>query len=164
MRLDKHPRRRVRGVHRGAVRKYRHRGRSRASARQSSNWRATCRTTSSASRTRRGTTCARRGGSARRWTSCTTTLRRLLSEQQTLFEAIWQRLTLPQRGALRAVVLEDGRELLGADVRTRHRLGGPSTVQAALAALVRDDVLAREGGRYIVVDSLLREWVARRTF
>jgi hypothetical protein len=29
---------------------------------------------------------------------------------------------------------------------------------------VRDDVLAREDGRYIVVDSLLREWVARRTF
>jgi hypothetical protein len=30
--------------------------------------------------------------------------------------------------------------------------------------LVRDDVLAREGNRYLVVDSLLREWVARRTF
>jgi hypothetical protein len=93
-----------------------------------------------------------------------TTLRRLLNEQHTLYEAMWQRLTVPQRGALRATVLEDGRELLGADVRARHRLGGPSTVQAALAALVRDDILAREAGRYIVVDSLLREWVARRTF
>ena len=92
------------------------------------------------------------------------TLRRLLNENQPLFEAIWQRLTVPQRGALRAAVLEDGRELLGADARARHRLGGASTVQAALAALVRDDVLAREGPRYIVVDSLLREWVARRTF
>jgi hypothetical protein len=29
---------------------------------------------------------------------------------------------------------------------------------------VREDILAREGDRYIVVDSLLREWVARRTF
>jgi hypothetical protein len=93
-----------------------------------------------------------------------TTLRRLLNENQPLFEAMWQRLTVPQRGALRAAVLEDGRELLGADARARHRLGGASTVQAALAALVRDDVLAREGPRYIVVDSLLREWVARRTF
>ena len=92
------------------------------------------------------------------------TLRRLLNENQPLFEAMWQRLTVPQRGALRAAVLEDGRELLGADARARHRLGGASTVQAALAALVRDDVLAREGPRYIVVDSLLREWVARRTF
>ena len=57
-----------------------------------------------------------------------------------MFEAVWQRLTLAQRGVLRAVVLEDGSELLSADVRTRHRLGGPSTVQAALAALVRDDL------------------------
>ena len=41
-----------------------------------------------------------------------------------MFEAVWQRLTLAQRAALRAVVLEEGRELLSADVRTRHRLGG----------------------------------------
>jgi uncharacterized protein len=91
-------------------------------------------------------------------------LRRLLSEQQMMFEAIWQRLTLAQRGVLRAVVLEDGRELLSAETRTRHRLGGSSTVQTALAALVREDVIARDGSRYAVVDSLLREWVARKTF
>jgi hypothetical protein len=91
-------------------------------------------------------------------------LKRLLAEQQMLFEAVWQRLTLAQRGALRAVVLQDGRELLSADVRTRHRLGGPSTVQAALGALMRDDVVTREADRYVVVDSLLREWVARQTF
>jgi hypothetical protein len=91
-------------------------------------------------------------------------LRRLLSEQQTMFEAMWQRLTLAQRAALRAVVVEEGHELLSADVRMRHRLGGPSTVQAALGALTRDDVVAREGDRYVVVDSLLREWIARKTF
>lgn len=92
------------------------------------------------------------------------TLKRLLGEHQTLFEATWQRLTLAQRGALRAAVLEEGRELLSADVRARYRLTGASTVQASLAALVREDVLAREGDRYGVVDSLLREWVARQTF
>jgi hypothetical protein len=91
-------------------------------------------------------------------------LRRLLAEQETMFEALWQRLTLAQRAALRVVVMEDGRELLSADVRARHRLGGPSTMQTALAALLRDDVVSREGDRYVVVDSLLREWVARRTF
>jgi hypothetical protein len=91
-------------------------------------------------------------------------LKRLLAEQDMMFEQLWQRLTLAQRAALRAVVLEDGRELLSADVRTRHRLGGPSTVQAALVALVRDDLVSREDSRYVVVDSLLREWVARRTY
>lgn len=93
-----------------------------------------------------------------------TALRRLLTEQDIMFEAVWQRLTLAQRAVLRAVVLAEGRELLSADVRTRHRLGGASSVQTALAALVRDDVIARDGTRYIVVDSLLREWIARHTF
>jgi uncharacterized protein len=91
-------------------------------------------------------------------------LKRLLAEQQTMFEAVWQRLTLAQRAVLRAVVVEEGRAMLSADVRERYRLGGPSTVQAGLAALSRDDVIARDGDRYTVVDSLLREWVARQTF
>ena len=91
-------------------------------------------------------------------------LRRLLIEQQVMFESLWQRLTLGQRAVLRAVVLQDGRELLSADVRERHRLGGASTVQAALAALSRDDVVTRDADRYVVVDSLFREWVARQTF
>jgi uncharacterized protein len=92
------------------------------------------------------------------------TLKRLLGEHETLFEGTWQRLTLAQRGALRAAVLEDGRELLSGDVRARYRLSGTSTVQASLAALLREDVLAREGDRYVVVDSLFREWVARKTY
>jgi uncharacterized protein len=92
------------------------------------------------------------------------TLRRLLTEQAIVFESTWERLTLSQRAVLRAVVIEDGRELLSADVRHRHRLGGPSTVQAALAALGRQDIVTRDGSRYVVVDSLLREWIVRRTF
>jgi hypothetical protein len=93
------------------------------------------------------------------------TLHRLLAEQDMLFEAVWQRLTLAQRGVLRAVVIEQGVEILGAEIRARHRLGGASSVQAALGALLRLDVIARDDdGRYVVIDSLLREWIARRTF
>jgi hypothetical protein len=91
-------------------------------------------------------------------------LLRLLNEQEPMFEALWQRLTLAQRAVLRAVVVQAGRAVLSADVRTRHRLGGTSTIQSALSALLRDDVISREGSRYVVVDSLLREWVARHTF
>jgi len=92
------------------------------------------------------------------------TLTRLLGEHESLFEATWQRLTLAQRATLRAAVFQDGRELLSADTRARHRLSGASTVQASLAALVRQDILARDKDRYLVVDSLFREWVARRTY
>jgi hypothetical protein len=92
------------------------------------------------------------------------TLGRLLAEQDTMFEAMWQRLTLAQRAVLRAVVLQNGREVLSAESRTRHRLGGPSSIQASLAALMKQDVILKEGPQYVVVDSLLREWIARRTF
>jgi hypothetical protein len=92
------------------------------------------------------------------------TLGRLLAEQDTMFEAVWQRLTLAQRGVLRAVVLQSGRELLGAETRARHRLGGASSIQASLAALTKQDLLLKEDARYVVVDSLLREWVARKTY
>jgi uncharacterized protein len=92
------------------------------------------------------------------------TLHRLLAEQETMFEAVWQRLTLAQRATLRAVVLAEGRELLSADLRVRYRLGGSSTVQAALQALIREDIISRDAGRYLVVDSLMREWIARKTF
>lgn len=93
------------------------------------------------------------------------TLHRLLAEQDVFFEAVWQRLTLAQRAVLRAVVLEHGEAILGGDVRVRYRLGGASSVQTALVALQRLDLVARDdAGRYAAVDSLMREWVARRTY
>jgi uncharacterized protein len=94
------------------------------------------------------------------------TLHRLLSEQDTLFEATWQRLTLAQRSVLRAVVVEQGRAILSADARARYRLGGPSSVQAALAALQRLDLIARneKTGHYSAIDSLMREWIVRKTY
>jgi hypothetical protein len=92
------------------------------------------------------------------------TLTRLLGEQQMVFEESWQRLTLSQRAVLRAIVLENGKELLSTGVRTRHRLPGASSVQAALGALVKHDIVQKEDARYVVNDSLYREWVARRTF
>ena len=91
------------------------------------------------------------------------TLGRLLNEQHTMFEESWQRLTLAQRAVLRAIVLENGRELLSAGVRSRHRLPGASSVQSALAALVRQDIVMKDQGRYLVNDSLYREWMARQT-
>lgn len=92
------------------------------------------------------------------------TLGRLLGEQRLLFEGLWQRLTLLQRATLRAVVFEEGHELLSAATRERYRLGGPSSVQSALGALTRHEIIQRDEGAYVVVDSLFREWVARTTY
>ena len=92
-----------------------------------------------------------------------------VTAQQTLAFSLFEQYLEPLRQqtgipGISAAVLQDGRELLSADTRARHRLTGPSSVQASLAALVREDILTREGSRYVVVDSLFREWVARRTF
>jgi hypothetical protein len=92
------------------------------------------------------------------------TLSRMLRQQSTVLEEAWQRLTLAQRAVLRALVLEQGRELLSADVRRRHRLAGASSVQSSLTALVNADIVMRDGPRYLLTDSLYREWIARRTF
>jgi hypothetical protein len=92
------------------------------------------------------------------------TLARLLAQHDKTFETAWQRLTLPQRAALRAIVLQGGRELWSADTRARHRLAARSTMQRAVAALTTQELVLGEGSRYVVVDSLLREWVARKTF
>ena len=92
------------------------------------------------------------------------TLTRLLQENGPIFEEAWQRITLSQRGTLRALVLEQGREVLSAEVRTRHRLTSASSVQSALEALVRADLITKEGPHYAMVDSLFREWVARKTY
>ena len=88
-----------------------------------------------------------------------------------MFEALWQRLTLAQRGVLRAVVLQGGRELLSADTRARHRLGGPSSIQAGLAALQKQDLVMKEGAtargdrlalpRVGRAEDVLTGWLAR---
>jgi hypothetical protein len=92
------------------------------------------------------------------------TLSRILRQQGIVFEETWQRLTLAQRAVLRALVLENGAELLSAGVRQKHRLAGPSSVQSSLAALIREDIVMRDGPRYMLTDSLYREWIARKTF
>ena len=81
-----------------------------------------------------------------------------------MFEESWQRLTLAQRAVLRAIVLESGRELLSADVRIApppaRRLERAVGAGGAGAPGRRDE----RQGRYVVNDSLYREWLARRTF
>jgi len=41
---------------------------------------------------------------------------------------------------------------------------GEEIAQESLAALVKADVVTKDGRRYALVDSLFREWVARKTY
>ena len=93
------------------------------------------------------------------------TLHRLLAEHEMMFEAVWQRLTLAQRATLRAVVLAEGREMLSArparPLSAGRRLDGAGSPAGARA---RRPHRARSAIATSVVDSLMREWIARKTF
>lgn len=94
-----------------------------------------------------------------------TTLNRLLAEQEVFFEGIWERLTLLQRAVLRAIVHEDGVSIMSADNIARYRMTRASSIQISINRLLSLEIVHREDdGRYTVVDSLMREWVARKTY
>ena len=74
---------------------------------------------------------------------------------------IWDRASKAQRLLLQALAAEPGRPLAG-DYRRRHRLPGPSTMQRALEALVRDELVRREAsGEYRIAEPFLAEWLRR---
>ena len=82
-----------------------------------------------------------------------------------MFEATWQRLTLSQRGVLRAVVLEEGtRAAVGGRRVNAIGSAAPRACSTRSARSCATMSSAATAGRYVVVDSLMREWVARRTF
>jgi hypothetical protein len=69
-----------------------------------------------------------------------------------------------QRLVLQALAVEPGRPL-GGEYRRRHGLPGASSVQRALEALVRDELVAKDGrGEYRIAEPFLAEWLQRSEF
>ncbi len=65
---------------------------------------------------------------------------------------------------LQALAAERGRPLSG-EYRRRHGLPGASSVQRALGALVKDELVARDGmGEYRIAEPFLAEWLQRGEF
>ena len=134
------------------------------SAPPSSSSPATCPTTSSGSRTRPGTRCDAAGGAARRSTICT----RRCAGCWPSSRRCSRRLAAPDAGAARgpaggrargrprAAVGRCPRRATASAVRRPSRRRSPRS-----CATIRDRPRSRP---YVVVDSLLREWVARQTY
>jgi hypothetical protein len=91
----------------------------------------------------------------------TEALTRVLHSEHAHFSLIWDRASKAQRLLLQGLAAESGRPLAG-EYRRRHRLPGPSTVQRALEALVRDELVRREpNGEYRIAEPFLAEWLRR---
>jgi AAA+ ATPase superfamily predicted ATPase len=88
-------------------------------------------------------------------------LDRLLRSEHAHFGLIWEKAAKAQRLVLQALAREPGRPL-GGDYRRRHGLPGASSVQRALEALVKDELVAKDGrGEYRIAEPFLAEWLQR---
>jgi hypothetical protein len=88
-------------------------------------------------------------------------MEKLLRSEHAHFGLIWEKSAKAQRLVLQALAAQDGRPLSG-DYRRRHGLPGPSSVQRALEALVKDELVAKDGrGEYRIAEPFLAEWLRR---
>jgi uncharacterized protein len=84
----------------------------------------------------------------------------VLRSEHAHFTLIWGRASSAQRSLLHALAREPGHPLSTA-YRRRFALPGPSTVQKALQALERDELIAREGGYAEISEPFLAQWITR---
>ncbi|HEY6112478.1 MAG TPA: ATP-binding protein [Gaiellaceae bacterium] len=90
-----------------------------------------------------------------------TALEKLLRSEHAHFGLVWEKAARAQRLVLRAIAREPGRPLMG-EYRRRHGLPGPSSVQRALDALVKDELVARDvSAEYRIAEPFLGEWLRR---
>ena len=88
-------------------------------------------------------------------------LDKLLRAEHAHFGLVWEKAARAQRLVLEALAREPGRPLTG-DYRRRHGLPGPSSVQRALDAVVKDELVTRdERGEYRIAEPFLGEWLRR---
>ncbi len=88
-------------------------------------------------------------------------LEKLLRAEHAHFGLVWEKSARAQRLVLQALAREPGRPLTG-EYRRRHGLPGPSSVQRALDAVVKDELVTRdERGEYRIAEPFLGEWLRR---
>jgi hypothetical protein len=84
----------------------------------------------------------------------------VLRSEHAHFSLVWSRASSAQRRLLQALARQAGHPL-SAPYRRRFALPGPSTVQKALEALEREELVARDGGYAEICEPFLAEWVER---
>jgi len=84
----------------------------------------------------------------------------VLRSEHAHFSLLWERASAAQRLVLQALARQPGRPLSG-DYRHRHRLPAASTVQRALEALERQEIVAREGSEWTIAEPFLAAWLER---
>jgi hypothetical protein len=85
----------------------------------------------------------------------------LIDSEHNFYARVWQDASRAQQLVLTALALEPG-PLFAEGYRRAHGLGPASTVQRAVGALVRDELVAQDAsGAYRVDDPFLERWLRR---
>lgn len=82
----------------------------------------------------------------------------VLNSEHAHFSLVWESASAHQRLLLRALADEPGRPL-AADYRRRHALPGASSVQRALGALERGELVMRRGSEAWINEPFLAQWL-----
>lgn len=89
-------------------------------------------------------------------------LERVIRSEDTHLSEIWESATPPQRLVMAALAVEPARSPYSAGYQERHELPRNPSLQTALEALIRRDVVARDNdGDYVLAEPFLVEWLAR---
>jgi hypothetical protein len=83
---------------------------------------------------------------------------RVLNSEHAHFSLVWQDASAHQRLLLRALAEEPGHPV-SADYRRRHALPGASSVQRALGALEKAELVGRRRGEAWISEPFLAQWV-----
>jgi uncharacterized protein len=85
-----------------------------------------------------------------------------LRSEHSHFSLLWERASGAQRRVLQALAAEQPGRPLSTDYQRRHSLPAVATVQTALTALGRAEVVKRRArGEYYIVEPFLAEWIQR---
>ncbi len=88
-------------------------------------------------------------------------LQALLRSEHAHFSLLWERSAAAQRRVLQALAAEQPGRPLSSDFQRRHSLPVTATVQTALDALSKAELLSKVGrGEYRIAEPFLAEWIA----
>jgi hypothetical protein len=85
-------------------------------------------------------------------------LEAVLRSEHAHFSLVWEHASAAQRLVLQALAVEPGRPL-SSGYRQRHDLPGASSVQRALEALTKNELVGRRDREYRIVEPFLAEWL-----
>ena len=88
-------------------------------------------------------------------------LRLVLEREEDLFRQEWERLTLTQRKALKLIIAAEGKEIYAAHHLEAFSITS-STLQKAVKALLKKDIIDETAGTYRPQDPLFGYWIAHQ--